>query len=161
MGMINDDQAACREIAARMAQAARAWLETLDAGQRTISRGAVPADDREDNERRRWFYTPTDHGDLTIHQQRPAQQRAAMRLISTGPSPAAYVTVATIMGLETCSTTSRDSRPASIETAAATLACATCESSRQTLLTMASIWSSAFVLSTTSLNALGAVRPPS
>jgi len=32
---------------------------------------------------------------LTIHQQRPAQQRAAMRLVSTG-----YVTVATIMGLE-------------------------------------------------------------
>ena len=37
---------------------------------------------------------------LTIHRQRPAQQRAAMRLIPTGLSPAAYVTVATIMGLE-------------------------------------------------------------
>ena len=53
-----------------------------------------------DNERRRWFYTPTDHGGLTINQQRPAQQRAAMRLVSTGLSAAAYVTVATIMGLE-------------------------------------------------------------
>ena len=83
-----------------MAEAARAWLDTLDATQRPIGQGVVPADDLTDNERRRWFYTPTDHGGLTIHQQRPAQQRAAMRLISTGLSPAGYVTVATIMGLE-------------------------------------------------------------
>jgi len=99
-GIVSDDVAARRETAALMAEAALAWLDTLDADQRTIGRGAVPADDREDNERRRWFYTPTDHGGLTIHQQRPAQQRAAMRLISTGLSPAAYVTAATIMGLE-------------------------------------------------------------
>src|SRR5918994_169152 len=37
---------------------------------------------------------------LTVHQQGPAQQRAAMRLVSTGLSPAAYTTVATIIGLE-------------------------------------------------------------
>ena len=98
--MISDDLAPRREVAARMAEAARAWLHALDAQQGPIGRGAVPADDVGDNERRRWFYTPTDHGGLTIHQQRPAQQRAAMRLISTGLSPAAYVTVATIMGLE-------------------------------------------------------------
>ena len=99
-GMINDDVVARREVAADMAEAARAWLDTLDAEQCTIGQGAVPADDRSDNERRRWFYTPTDHGGLTIHQQRPAQQRAAMRLVSTGLSPAGYVTVATIIGLE-------------------------------------------------------------
>jgi hypothetical protein len=99
-GIVSDDVAARRETAALMAEAALAWLDTLDADQRTIGRGAVPADDREDNERRRWFYTPTDHGGLTIHQQRPPQQRAAMRLISSGLSPAAYVTAATIMGLE-------------------------------------------------------------
>jgi Protein of unknown function (DUF3500) len=98
--MVDDDVPARREVAAQMAEAARAWLETLDAKQGTIGQGAVPADDPSDNERRRWFYTPTDHGGLTIHQQRPAQQRAAMRLVSTGLSPAAYVTVATIMGLE-------------------------------------------------------------
>jgi hypothetical protein len=97
--MITDD-AARREVADRMAEAARAWLDTLDSEQRAISQGAVPADDTSDNERRRWFYTPTDHGGLTIYQQRPSQQRAAMRLVSTGLSPAAYVTVATIMGLE-------------------------------------------------------------
>jgi Protein of unknown function (DUF3500) len=98
--MVDDDMATRRDVATRMAEAARAWLETLDAEQRTIGQGAVPADDPGDNERRRWFYTPTDHGGLTIHQQRPAQQRAAMRLVSTGLSAAAYVTVATIMGLE-------------------------------------------------------------
>jgi Protein of unknown function (DUF3500) len=100
VGMISDDVGARREVADRMAEAAGAWLDTLDPEQRAISHGAVPADDASDNERRRWFYTPTDHGGLTIHQQRPAQQRAAMRLVSTGLSSAAYVTVATIMGLE-------------------------------------------------------------
>lgn len=100
LGALSDDVTARREVADRMAEAARAWLETLDAEQRRISQGAVPSDATSDNERRRWFYTPTDHGGLTIHQQRPAQQRAAMRLVSTGLSPAAFVTVATIMGLE-------------------------------------------------------------
>jgi hypothetical protein len=100
VGMINEDVAPRHEAAARMADAARTWLDTLDIDQRRIGRGAVPADDPSDNERRRWFYTPTDHGGLTIHQQRPAQQRAAMRLVSTGLSPAAYVTVAMIIGLE-------------------------------------------------------------
>ncbi len=99
-GMVSDDIAARREVADRMAEAARAWLETLDAEQRGIGQGAAPADAASDNERRRWFYTPTDHGGLTVHQQRPSQQRAAMRLVSTGLSAAAYVTVATIMSLE-------------------------------------------------------------
>src|ERR671912_2675061 len=99
-GMIHDELVARREVAADMAEAARAWLDTFHAEQRTIGQGAVPADDRSDNERRRWFYTPTDHGGLTIHQQRPAQHRAAMRLVSTGLSPAGDVTVATIIGLE-------------------------------------------------------------
>ncbi len=100
VGMVSDDVAARRKVADRMAEAARAWLETLDAEQRGIGQGAAPADAASDNERRRWFYTPTDHGGLTVHQQRPSQQRAAMRLVSTGLSAAAYVTVATIMSLE-------------------------------------------------------------
>lgn len=83
-----------------MAQAALLWLEQLDPDQRRIAVGAGPGDDPSDGERRRWFYTPTDHGGLTFHQQRPAQQRAAMRLVSTGLSTPAYVTVATTMGLE-------------------------------------------------------------
>ena len=97
---LRDDVPARRQVADRMAEAARAWLDTLDAEQRAIGQGVVPANDASDNERRRWFYTPTDHGGVTVHQQRPAQQQAAMRLVSTGLSPAAFVTVATIMGLE-------------------------------------------------------------
>ncbi len=99
-GSDRDEVTAAREVAGRMAEAARTWLDTLDAEQLSIGQGVVPGDDVTDNERRRWFYTPTDHGGLTIHQQRPTQQRAAMRLVSTGLSPAAYVTVASIMGLE-------------------------------------------------------------
>ncbi len=88
------------EVARRMAEAAQAWVDTLDEDQRAVGVGAVPGPDESDNERRRWFYTPTDHGGLTVHQQRPAQQRAAMRLVATGLSAPAYVTVATVMGLE-------------------------------------------------------------
>src|SRR3954451_7772412 len=84
----------------RMADRAQAWLDTLDARQRQIAVGAQPADDASDAERRRGFYTPTDHGGLTFHAQRPAQQRAALQLVSSGLSAAGYVTVATIIGLE-------------------------------------------------------------
>ena len=94
------ERTARRDIASRMAEAAQVWLDGLDQAQRAIALGAVPADDATDDERRRWFYTPTEHGGLTMHQQRPSQQRGAMRLVSTGLSDAGYVTVATIMGLE-------------------------------------------------------------
>ena len=87
-------------VASRMAEAAAAWVATLDDDQRAVGVGAGPSADEADNERRRWFYTPTDHGGLTVHQQRPAQQRAAMTLVATGLSTPAYVTVATVMGLE-------------------------------------------------------------
>lgn len=83
-----------------MASAAQAWLEMLTPEQRTVAAGPVPADDATDAERRRWFYTPTDHGGLTLHEQRPAQQRATMKLVSTGLTRPGFVTVATIIGLE-------------------------------------------------------------
>jgi len=89
-----------RRVADAMADAATAWLDLLDAEQRRTAVGPGPSDDPADAERRRWFYTPTDHGGLTIHQQRPAQQRAAMRLVASGLSTPGYVTVATTMGLE-------------------------------------------------------------
>ena len=99
-GTVVEELTARREVGARMAEAAGAWLQSLDHSQRAIAAGAVPAHGESDAERRRWFYTPTDHGGLTVHQQRPAQQRAAMRLVGSGMSTAGYVTVATIMGLE-------------------------------------------------------------
>ncbi|QWC85151.1 DUF3500 domain-containing protein [Nocardioidaceae bacterium] len=88
------------DLASLMADAANAWLDTLGEEQRALAVGTPPSDDVGDTERRRWFYTPTDHGGLTVHQQSPAQQRAALRLVATGLSEAGYVTVATIMGLE-------------------------------------------------------------
>ncbi|MBG0563896.1 DUF3500 domain-containing protein [Actinoplanes aureus] len=89
-----------RQVAAAMAEAARAWLDMLTADQRAVAVGSGPSDEAADGERRRWFYTPTDHGGLTVHQQRPAQQRAAMRLVASGLSRPGFVTVATTMGLE-------------------------------------------------------------
>lgn len=89
-----------RAVAERMADAATYWADMLTSDQRATAVGVAPADDATDAERRRWFYTPTEHGGLTFHEQRPAQQRAAMRLVSTGLSTPGYVTVATIIGLE-------------------------------------------------------------
>jgi hypothetical protein len=88
-------------VAERMTAAARAWLDTLTGEQRAAAVGVGPdADAGRDADRRRWFYTPTDHGGLTLHAQHPAQQRLAMALLATGTSRAAYVTMATIIGLE-------------------------------------------------------------
>lgn len=80
----------------RMAAAARAWLDGLDDAQRADAWFPWPSED----ERHRWYYTPTDHGGLPLTRQRPAQQSLAMQLLRTGTSRAGYVTATTIMGLE-------------------------------------------------------------
>jgi hypothetical protein len=92
-----------QEVAERMAEAATAWLDSLDEAQRAVAVGPPPGDEAGDEaeaERTRWFYTPTDHGGLTFHQQRPAQHRLVMRLVASGLSEAGYTTVATVLGLE-------------------------------------------------------------
>lgn len=85
-----------RNPAVRMADAARAWLDSLDDEQRAAAVLPWPSDE----ERRRWYYTPTDHGGLPLLAMRPAQQRLAMQLVATGLSRAGYVTASTVMGLE-------------------------------------------------------------
>jgi hypothetical protein len=90
-----------RELAAQMVEAATGWLESLDADQR--GRCLLPppaAEPSADAERRRWYYTPTDHGGLALNAMRPRQQGLAMRLVATGLSEAGYVTVSSVMGLE-------------------------------------------------------------
>jgi hypothetical protein len=97
----NVRQTAAQQVANRMAEAARAWLDALDPGQRAVAVGRVPsADAASDAERRTWFYTPTDHGGLTLGAQRPAQQRLAHQFVASGLSTAGYVTAATIVGLD-------------------------------------------------------------
>ncbi|SER00251.1 Protein of unknown function [Lentzea xinjiangensis] len=89
------------EVATRMAEAAGTWLDSLDPGQREVAVGPAPGLDGDaEAERTRWFYTPTDHGGLTFHEQRPAQHRMVMRLVASGLSEAGYTTVATVLGLE-------------------------------------------------------------
>jgi len=82
--------------AARMVDAAKAWLDSLTDDQRAAAELPWPSDD----ERHSWYYTPTDHGGLPLSRQRPAQQRLAMRLVAAGLSRPGFVTVSTIMGLE-------------------------------------------------------------
>ena len=79
-----------------MADAALALLATLDGERQAAAAWPFPSDD----ERTRWYYTPTDHGGVALADLAPAQQRLAMQLVASGLSTAGYVTVATIMGLE-------------------------------------------------------------
>ena len=89
-----------RSAAAAMAAAAAAWLAALEPDQRAQAQWGSPEDEHAEAERRRWFYTPTDHGGLPLGRQRPAQQSLAMQLVATGLSTAGYVTVCTVIGLE-------------------------------------------------------------
>jgi Protein of unknown function (DUF3500) len=84
------------ETAQSMSDAALVLLSALDDPQRSQAAWGFPADD----ERRRFFYSPTDHGGLALSSMNSAQQRLAMKLLRTGVSKAGYVTVSTIIGLE-------------------------------------------------------------
>lgn len=85
-----------RSLADLMVDAARSWLTTLTDAQRDQACNPWPSDD----ERHRWYYTPTDHGGLPLARMSPTQQSHAMQLLATGLSKAGYVTATTIMGLE-------------------------------------------------------------
>jgi hypothetical protein len=54
----------------------------------------------DDDDRTRWFYTPTHHGGLPLGAQRPAQQQLTMRLVAAGLSREAYNTVSAVIGIE-------------------------------------------------------------
>ena len=85
-----------RDLAARMTERAQAFVDSLSSDQRPLVCWPFPADE----ERLRWFYTPTDHGGLTLGAMRPSQQQLAMRLLATGLSRGGYVSASTIIGLE-------------------------------------------------------------
>ncbi|HEY4703605.1 MAG TPA: hypothetical protein VIH64_17035, partial [Streptosporangiaceae bacterium] len=71
MGVLNrDKRTAATEVATRMAETARAWLEALEPDQRAMATRPAPGTGTEaETERQRWFYTPTDHGGLTLGAQ--------------------------------------------------------------------------------------------
>lgn len=90
---------AATTAAEAMARAATAWLAELDDEQRALAWWGPPGDQHE-AERRRWFYTPTDHGGLALNCQFEWQQRRAMELVAAGLSPQGFALVSTIMGTE-------------------------------------------------------------
>jgi hypothetical protein len=79
-----------------MADAAQKFLDNLDDEQLAAAHWPFPVDD----ERLRWYYTPTDHGGLPLSRMSPKQHQLAFRLLATGLSRPAYVTACTIIGLE-------------------------------------------------------------
>jgi hypothetical protein len=96
-----DGGTARREVAGRMAAAARAWLDALPGAQRGIAqRGRPRSGSPAEDDRQRWHYTPVDHGGLTFAAMGAHQRSLAMQLVATGPSAGGYVTVCTVMGLE-------------------------------------------------------------
>ena len=57
----------------------------------------------DEDERRRWFYTPNERGEQTgvpLSEMGPRQQQATHRLVASGLSGSGYTTASTIMGLE-------------------------------------------------------------
>jgi hypothetical protein len=86
--------------AEQMAAAAAAWLVTLSPEQRELAVRKAPKDPAAEDDRLSWFFTPTDHGGLMLHEQSAAQQGLAMQLVSSGLSLGGYVTASTVMGIE-------------------------------------------------------------
>lgn len=89
-------EATRRQSGTQMAKAALALLDALTPQQRERATWAFPSDD----ERQRWFYTPTDHGGLPLAEMDSTQHRLAYRLLASGLSEGGYNTVASIIGTE-------------------------------------------------------------
>ena len=146
-----------------MATAAAAWLDALDPAQRAVATGAAPSADAEsDAERRRWFYTPTDHGGLTLTPSgRPSSSwpcgsspPGSPRPGTSPPPPSSAWT--------TCSTGPRAGRSTGAASGAATRACTTCGCSASRAARGRGAGGSAATTSrsTTSSSTARSARPP-
>ena len=80
----------------RMTEAACAFMVLLDEEQRELACESLV----DEEERRRWFFTPNVRKGVSLLELSPAQQQLGHRLLASGLSHGAYVTAATIMGLE-------------------------------------------------------------
>jgi hypothetical protein len=85
-----------QRVAQKMADEAAPLIESLSTEQRGAACWPFPSDE----ERRLWFYTPTDHGGLTLSAMSSPQHRLVHRLVASALSTASYVTASTILGLE-------------------------------------------------------------
>ncbi len=83
-------------VADDMIEAASRLIDGLEPALAEVACRSFP----DDEERRNWFYTPTDHGGLDLGRMSPTQHQLVHRLVATGLSVAGYVTAAAIMGLE-------------------------------------------------------------
>lgn len=80
----------------RMRLAASAWLTSLGPDQREQATFAADNDD----ERRRFFYTPIERGGLPLLEMDPRQRQLATALLASGLSTGGYNTATTVIGLE-------------------------------------------------------------
>ncbi len=83
-------------VARQMTDAASRLIDALDPAQSKIACRPFPDED----ERRLWFYTPTDHGGLDFGRMTAVQHQLVHQLVAAGLSLAGYATAAAIMGLE-------------------------------------------------------------
>ena len=83
-------------LTATMAEAAEALLSAFSPDQ--VGRATFLFSNHD--ERRRWFYTPTDHGGVPLRDLDPRQQQSVLQLLATGLSVPGFHTAAIIMGLE-------------------------------------------------------------
>ena len=83
-------------LAIVMATFAMALSNSMDLEECKAACRAFPDDD----ERKLWFFTPTDHGGRLLHAMDARQHRLVHQLVASGLSRAGYNTVAAIMGLE-------------------------------------------------------------
>ncbi|MEV0358126.1 DUF3500 domain-containing protein [Nocardia sp. NPDC050697] len=84
----------------RMSELATDFLAGLTSDQRSRAALIPLTDPAVDQERQRWYYTPTDHGGIAVAEMTPRQQSLAMQLLATGVSRAAYATICVVIGME-------------------------------------------------------------
>jgi len=89
--------AAARQVVQRMGEAAANFLAALS----TDQRAKAQLDFADQDARTEWYYTPTPRRGLPFTEMDRQQQRLSQALIATGLSTAGFVTVSTIMGIET------------------------------------------------------------
>ena len=79
-----------------MADLASEVLAALDADQRAVAFFPFP----DDEERRRFYWVPTDHGGLSLRACSDVARALVMRLVASGLSPAGFNTAAVIISLQ-------------------------------------------------------------